>query len=61
MFYWIVKDTWQYLEPFYPVQKNELESPLKMLSAKCVYKLYIFDIYAWIEFDFKLPTMVDVP
>ena len=34
---------------------------LKMLSTKCVYKSYLFNMYVWRGFGIKWPTMVEMP
>ena len=50
----------QYLKPFKCAQKRALVH-LRILSTKCVYKSYIFNIYVKTGFSIKWPTMVDMP
>ena len=40
--------------------KKEALARLKMLSTKCIYKSYIFNIYVQTGFSIKSPTMVDM-
>ena len=49
----IVSDTKDYLKPFNRVQRKRTQARLKMVSRKCVYKSYIFDLYVWREFGIK--------
>ena len=47
MFNWIDNELEQYLKPFNSVEKNDRRLVLKMLSTKCVYKSYTFNIYMY--------------
>ena len=41
--------------------QKKAQPRLRMLSTKCVYKSYVFDIYVYAGFGIKLPTAVDMP
>ena len=56
----IIKIRKQYVKPFNCVEKRA-QACFKMLSRKCIYESYIFNICVLRGFSIKKPTMVDMP